>query len=232
MPRIWVGVLALLGACYSMSLMQEPKPLPKGAVRGAAGLAFNAAIGPVPTPQVAARVGVVDHVEARLKLSSVGSRNRHGRALGGLEAGFNVQPFDSPYVGVFLMPHYRYYQIREDADQYFDEYAEQHDRRVHAFAMPTLAVFHLQPYDLFIGPDLHVGTRDKRGFLALGGHIGASVAAGRYVSATLEFGLFGTVAGPHGARDQESALSQPVLTIGQVSAEAALSLSFGSAHAK
>ena len=94
-----------------MTLMQEPKPLPQGAVRGSAGLAVNAS-NPGLSLQVAARVGLGASTEARLKLSLPGAQLTTGvRVVSGVEAGLNDQPYDSESFGIFLMPHYRYYEI-------------------------------------------------------------------------------------------------------------------------
>ncbi len=98
--------------------------------------------------------------------------------------------------------------------------------------MPTLVVFHLYPYDLFVGPDLHAGTRQGRGFLAVGGHLGASVRAGRFVNLTLETGLLGSVSGPQEQRDEYGDLTQRVLTVGNLIAEIAFSVSVGSPYLK
>ncbi|HVZ34350.1 MAG TPA: hypothetical protein VG963_18105 [Polyangiaceae bacterium] len=224
---LWLGAFALCGACYSMTLMQEPKPLPQGKVRGSAGFAVNTT-SPGPSPQLAARVGLGAATEVRLKLSFPA---RTG-PVGDVEAGFNVQPYDSKLFGLFLMPHYRYYVIEEDFDGHFDEDDPEHKRRIQAFAIPMLAVFHVGWYELFIGPDLHAGTRDRRGFLALGGHIGASVASGRFVHLTLEVGVLGSVAGVHTMRGQEGALTQSVLTVGNLMSEIGFSVSFGSQYRK
>jgi len=217
----WLGPLALCGACYSMTVMQEPKPLPQGAVRGSLGLGVNTSAGV--SAQLASRVGLGLRTEARLKLSFAGD----GRALGGTEAGLNCQPYDAQRVGLFLMPHYRYYAINDDdvRDDYYGT-----TRRIHAFAIPMLAVFHLGWYELFVGPDLHAGTREQQGFLGVGGHVGGSVAASRFVHLTLETGLIGTVAGIDASRDQYGDVSQSVLTVGDVQVEVGFSVSVGSPY--
>jgi hypothetical protein len=234
-PRVWnrlgLAALMLCGACYSMTLMQEPRPLPQGAVRGSAGLAVNAS-NPGLSVQVAARVGLGAGTEARLKLSLPGAQRTSGvNAVAGVEAGLNYQPYDSESFGIFLMPHYRYYEINEDFDDFLDESSE-HKRRIHAFALPMLAVFHVGWYELFVGPDLHAGTRDQRGFLGLGGHAGASLPCGRFVHLTLETGVVAAVAGVHGSRDQYGDLSQSVLTVGRLVSEFGLSVSVGSPYRK
>jgi hypothetical protein len=225
--RLWgIAALALVTACYSMSTLQEPKPLPQGAVRGSVGLGSVAAHHRgFPDLQLALRVGLIDRVESRLKLVLPGS----DRGVGGVEAGINILPVDSQYVGLFLMPHYRYYRVDEDFDDWFDE-SGNHPRRVHAFAMPTLAVFHLPSCDLFVGPDLQAGTRQRRGMLAIGGHLGTSFAAGRYVHLTVETGIVGAVAGTSRQRDRYGDLSQQVLTVGDTTIEIAFSVSVGSPY--
>ncbi|HEX5660846.1 MAG TPA: hypothetical protein VFX59_26815 [Polyangiales bacterium] len=122
-----------------MSALQEPRPLQQGAVRGSAGTGFDLQRAG-PSLQVAARVGLGAGVETRLKLVMP----RRDLLLVGAEAGLNWQPWDSERVGLFLMPHYRYYHVEEDFDDLFDEYCCQ-DRTIHAFALPTLVVFHLAP---------------------------------------------------------------------------------------
>jgi hypothetical protein len=219
------ALLTLVGACYSLSATQEPKALPAGAVRGAAGLAFDLRSAG-PSAHAAARVGLGLGTEARLKLSTPGDET----AVGGAEAGINVQPYDSERVGLFLMPHYRYYAIHDDTDSWGDEDYRDFTRRIHAFAMPMLVVFHLGAYEVFLGPDAHGGTRDREGFLALGGHVGASVAASRFVHLTLETGVLCSVAGPRQARDEYGELWQRSLTVGRVVSELGFSVSFGSPY--
>jgi hypothetical protein len=225
--RAWgVTAFAALAACYSLSAMQEPRPLPQGGVRPAVGLGIDSKRGG-PSLQLGTRVGLGAGTEVRLKLVLPGER----ALISGTEAGLNWQPWDSERIGIFLMPHYRYYRVNEDDDGPFDEYCCQ-ERTIQAFAMPSLVVFHLQPYDLFVGPDVHAGTRQRHGFLALGGHLGASVRAGRFVHLTLEGGLLGSVAGPRRQANDNDGVTQSILTVGALTAELGFSVSLGSTYLK
>jgi hypothetical protein len=240
MRASWCGHLlsaalaALLSssACYSLGILQEPKPTPPGKVRASAGIAVNVDR-PLPSHQVAVRVGLWTRTEARLKLSLPGEL-----AISGLQAGVNVQPFEGEHVSLFLMPHYRFDRLLEDTDEFLDEYP---DPRAHiqAFAMPMLFVFDVRDHLLFIGPDLHVGARTARGsnqryardrrsygYLAIGGHVGAGFHVLRRVYLTPELGLVAVVSGPAFA-DGDGEDSRAVLTKGDVIPEVSLSVSFG-----
>lgn len=99
-----------------------------------------------------------------------------------------------------------------------------------AVALPTLLVVHLGENEVFIGPDLHAGTRQGDGFLAVGAHLGTSLALGRRVYLTLESGLVSSVVGPHSWVDPETD-KHLVLTVGRVTSEVAVSVSWGSPYA-
>jgi hypothetical protein len=52
-------------------------------------------------------------------------------------------------------------------------------------------VQHVGRSQFFLGPDLHAGTRDSQAFVALGGHLGVSIATGKYAHITPELSLLG-----------------------------------------
>jgi len=74
----WLGRLAFLllmaaaPGCYTLSLMQDPKPVAPGTVRATVGMASNID-GPAPSQHLGVRVGLVPQAEARVKLSFASS---------------------------------------------------------------------------------------------------------------------------------------------------------------
>lgn len=226
-PRSALLLILLSWSCYSLSLVQEPQVLPPGAVRGTAGISGQ--VGRLPILATGLRAGLFPTGEARLKLSwGFGAR-----ALSGLEAGLNLQPYDGERFAVFLLPHYRYYPfLEEDDDQLGDEYFGS-ERRVQSFALPSLLVVKLpRGHSLFFGPDIHVGTRDGRGFAAWGGHLGLALTpriARERLSVVPELAFLHTVMGREREVDEDG-IGQSLLTVGQTIVEFGLGFSFGARH--
>ena len=219
---IFTCLLVLSPACYSLSLMQEPKPLRPGTVRVIAGNGFNTARG-APDLNLGLRVGLFPRTEARVKLTLF----NESAAVQSVQAGFNFELYAGRYQSVVVMPYYRYDPaVWEDQDELFDETAYPH-HRVHAFAMPLLFVQHIGRSHLFIGPDLHVGARDGDSFVALGGHVGVSIAAGKYAHITPEFSLLTVVSGVEPALNRAFDVRETALTLHDVIGEIGLSCTFG-----
>ncbi|MDB4986695.1 MAG: hypothetical protein JWN04_1873 [Myxococcaceae bacterium] len=155
-----LALLLVVAGCYSSSLLQEPKPLPPGKVRGAIGLEIASPTGV--SPAVGARIGLAPRTELRGKLSG-----------GGGEIGINVQAVDSKVFDLMLMPSF----IEYDIDDAFDEYSP----HVHmiGFALPIVASASLdeaEQVQLFFGPDLRFGKRNDAAWSAVGVHVGAAIA--------------------------------------------------------
>jgi hypothetical protein len=219
-------VLLLLTAasgCYTLSLMQDPKPLSPGAVRGSVGMAVNPERA-WPSQHLGLRVGLIPHVEARAKLV-VGGKYFFQSA----QAGFNLEVPLATDKSVSFMPYYRFDSfVFEDNDAVFDSEYPHHD--VHALAVPILFVEDLGRDHLFLGPDVHAGMRDARPFLGVGFHLGYAIAAGRYAHITPELSLLAVVAGTAGPSPSWTQGPQTTLLPGDVIAELGLSCSFGDAE--
>jgi len=202
--------------------MQEPKPLRPGAVRAIAGNGFNTARW-APDLSLGLRVGVVPGAEARVKLTLFSDE----ALVQSVQAGLNLELYAGRAQSVVLMPYYRYDpDVWEDRDELLDENPYPR-HRVHAFAAPLLFVQHIGRSHLFIGPELQGGARDGRGFLAVGGHVGVSIAAGKNAHITPEFSLLTVVSGVDAPFNREYAVRESALTLHDVIAEIGLSCTFG-----
>jgi hypothetical protein len=219
--RLWLLWACLTApACYSLSLMQEPKPLAPGRVRGSVGFGWNLERLPAPSLHTGLRVGVLPHVEARVKASWIGS----GAPLQSLQSGLTLELYEDTLQSVVLMPYYRYDPaLLEDADELLDE-APEHRRRVHAFALPALYVRHGSTSHVFIGPELQAGARDGHGFFAAGAHLGVSTGRGGQAYFTPELSLLYVLAG----QASDARASQSVLRLHDFLLELGVSLTFGS----
>jgi hypothetical protein len=213
--------LSLACGCYSLGIMQEPKVLPAGKVRGVASLALQpTSDAPAPFVQAGLRVGLGGRTEAQVALLSF---------IQGLKVGVGVAPYESALFDLFLMPNYRYFwNVVEEAGWIEGRSSE---RRVHALALPMLGVFHIAGHDLFVGPDLHAGRRDQRGFLALGGHFGvATPLRNNHVSLIPEISVLGVLIGQRQGIDPSSGDRHVVLARGKLMVELGFAISFGGAH--
>lgn len=223
--RLALVALALLPACYSLSLMQEPKPVPPGTLRAIAGLAVNPEQGG-PIPHFGLRLGILPHVEARAKIALLGDKN----IVQSGQLGLNVEVALSIHQSLLFMPYYRYdTDLMEDDDSVTDEeHLPRHT--VQAFAMPVLLVQHIGQTHLFVGPDVQSGTRDGVSFFALGGHVGFSVPLGPNVHFTPEFSLLTVVAGPQAPPYPVWSRPEKLLILHDVIGEIGVSFSFGAAE--
>lgn len=223
-PRILTLATVLLGlvsACYSTSLLQEPEPLMPGRVRFAAGVIGNTTGA---GPEVGLRVGLPKDMEVRAKLS-----------LSTVEAGLNVRAYDGEVIDLFLMPGYSaalFYE--EDVDPFFDESARLSERRLQALVMPAIAKFEVTPrFDVFVGPDLRVGTRDAQGWFGAGGHLGMVFSEPTdHMSLVPECSLLRGVLGASAAPpDEDGDGRSKRLTPGDWQATCGLGVTLGGRHA-
>lgn len=213
---------AATSGCYTLSLMQEPRPVPPEMGRGSIGLGFNTK-NAYPSLHLAARVGLVPHVELRAK-ASVGS----GDIIQSAQLGVNIELPIGRYQSLFYMPYARIDpQLSENKEPSTDFDDPMHHTR--AFVAPMLFVQHVGAGDFFIGPEVQIGSRDERQFIGVGGHIGCSFAVASYGNITPEFGLLTIVNGTAPTMPR-AAWQQPTLLQGDVIAEFGLSYSFGAAH--
>jgi hypothetical protein len=223
--RLGLLALALLPACYSLSLMQDPKPVPPGTFRANAGMAVSFEH-PAPITHLGLRLGIFPNVEARAKVALLGEK---GDAQS-VQLGYNIELPLSIHQSLLFMPYYRYDpNLWEDKDGLFDE-SDLPRHKVQAFAMPVLFVQHIGRGHVFIGPDVHAGYRDGASFLALGGHVGFSIAAGRCVHFTPEFSVLTVVDGPEAPPYPVWSQPERLLILHDVIAEIGLSVSFGAAQ--
>jgi len=217
--------LAVTG-CYSLGVGQDPRPLGPGGVRGSVGVHYQVE-SDVPYVQVGARVGVVDGSEVRVQMSFVD--DHPGAVLQGLQAGVNVEAYAGDRFSLFLMPNYRLYRFVEDNTSDANDDPVVAERRVQAFAMPTLFVFDWEGQDMFLGPSLHLGARDQAAFFALGAHAGFSFHTPEdHLSITPEVSVMTGVLAS--VLDNDPYTRNRLFLPGSVMAELGLSMTFGSKH--
>jgi hypothetical protein len=203
--------------------MQDPRPVAPGTARGSIGTSFD----PYPSFHLGVRVGVLPHVELRAKLSAISDNN----IIQSAQFGLNIELPIAKYQSIFYMPYARFDpEIREPKDLVsMDPQHPSHS--VRAFVAPVLFVQHYgEGNDFFIGPELQIGARDDLQFIAVGGHIGLSFAAGSHGSITPEFSVLTTVSGTARPNESWETGSQTRLLPGDVIAEFGLSYSFGAAY--
>ncbi len=215
-----LSLLTLLfsAACYSTTLLQEPEPLRPGHVRGSFALAGNArGLG----PEVAVRVGLPYDLEARGKLS-----------VTGLETGINARVLDGEKLDLMVMPAYSQATVNEDEDSLFDEEFEpEHDMKV--FALPVIARADMgEGNAVFGGPELRAGTRDKKGWFAVGGHLGISIDGGSYFTFIPECSLLYVAAGAAAiAQSDANYYANKALARNDWTGQCALGMTAGGRHA-
>jgi hypothetical protein len=216
----WLSLLScLLAACYSNSLLQEPNPLPPGKVRVGIGVQSFADRGGA-APELGLRVGLAEHVEARVK----------GTLLGG-DLGLNAELHEDPRFRVVTMPMGKFYKdVLEDSDSFMDEYAPP-SRNIVAASVPVIGSVRSGPAEFFAGPDLHAGRRGTDRFAALGGHVGAAIALGEHAHVIPECSLLWSFAGVRAKPETvDRAASYQLLSRGDVSGQCGLGFTFGARH--
>jgi len=130
---------------------------------------------------------------------------------------------------VLFMPYYRYDpDILEDKDSLWDSEYPHHE--IHVFAVPVLFVQHFGADQFFLGPDMHLGSRDGLQFAAVGGHVGYAIAAGAHVHFTPELSVLTPIAGTPRPNPSWTPGAQTTLLPGDVIVELGLSCSFGAAN--
>ena len=166
------------------------------------------------------RMGMTDWLELRLKMSLFGG-----------EAGFNVQLFDQGQLHLHVQPHVAYYAgvVEDDDDVLDEERGRQHDFR--ALAVPLIASWRVtDDFELFLGPDQHVGFRDDVMFYAAGAHAGlvfhASSGTSQMLECALLFGVAGTQPRGPDPFDRGAGL-QSFLTVGDANLQCGMGFSFG-----
>jgi hypothetical protein len=230
MPKRLLCVLVLYcltSSCYSTTLLQEPNNLPAGRMRGAAGGTFDPErmthglpLSGLPLLAIGWRMGLTDWLELRLKLSVFGG-----------EAGFNVQLLDEGQLHLHVLPHMAFYSgVLEDDDDYLDEDAGR-EHLFRALAVPIIASWRVtNDFELFVGPDQHIGYRDDTLFYAAGAHAGLVFHASRGTSQMLEcallFGIAGTQPRAAAPFDWGAGL-QSFLTVGDSNLQCGLGFSWG-----
>lgn len=205
-----------MAACYSNSLMQEPNPLPPGNIRLGLGLQSFPGRGGGITPELAARVGLTDHMEARAK----------GTAFGA-DVGINAELYEDDRYRVVVMPMGKFYSdVADDTDSILDEYAPA-PRNIRAASLPVIGSVRAGWAEFFAGPDAHAGRRGSDPFLAVGGHLGVALRAGPRVHFVPECSLLWGAAGARPGSETTHGEPYHFLACGNVSAQCGLGMSFG-----
>lgn len=99
MAAAWLPLSAAMTGCYTLSLMQDPRPLAPGTARGSVGMSFN----PGPSLHLAARVGVLPHVKLRAKLSALSQDSIQSAQLD-----LNIELSITKNRSIFYMPYARF----------------------------------------------------------------------------------------------------------------------------
>jgi hypothetical protein len=215
-------------SCYSTSLVQEPQTLPAKGFRAAVSFAWDPerTLSALPMPAIGLRYGLVDRLEARAKVSLFGG-----------ELGIDAELIRNQSFRLNVLPHVAVYQeVFEDDDDYLDEEPRGRSHNIRALAVPVILSLRASDHvELFAGPTQHVGLRDAKTFYAVGAHAGLVFHYGRHVTQILECSLLVGVAGQHAVPGKPYTYpdgSQSYLTVGDLTGQCGVGMSFGSAHAK
>jgi hypothetical protein len=212
---------ACASACYSNSLLQEPRVLPPGKVRvGLGGQGYPGMGGGA--PELGLRVGLFERTEARVK-----------GTLTGADLGLNVLAHEDDLLRVLLMPTLKLYEgatTDADGDAIIDEdWHTHHDFR--AASLPVIVAAQLGPVELFAGPDLQLGKRGSRRFGALAGHFGIAIPLGPNVTFIPELSVCWAFHGPRPIAYSNTGPADDYLARGDVAAQLGAGFTFGNRYA-